>query len=60
MSRKPAPDLFRDSPHAEAERNRICAQVALIDPHWPPEERQRRHDYMGLAERAAQERQVSP
>jgi hypothetical protein len=46
-------DLLRDSPQSEAERNRICAQVALVDPHWTPEQRKARHEhYMRLAEQA--------
>lgn len=52
-------DLLRDSPQREAERNRICAEVALIDPHWPPAKRRERHDYyMGLAR--ASEQHIAP
>ena len=38
-------DMFRDSPHAEAARWRLCAETERVNPYFPPSEREKRAAY---------------
>lgn len=42
MKSEDQPDLFRNSPGALAKAYRVAADTARVDPHWTPQEGERR------------------